>query len=164
MVTGDLDEYRIRELLAAGAPIDVFGVGTQLSVSADAPSLSGVYKMVEMEIGGIKRYTAKYSDDKITVPGAKQLFRDVARDVVARSGECGRGEALLRPVILGGRLVEPLPGLEQARERARESVARLSPAMRGLEVAEPWPVIHSRELRDLIERTRLNLMGTAQVS
>jgi len=164
MVTGDLDEYRIRELLAAGAPIDVFGVGTQLSVSADAPSLSGVYKMVEMEIGGIKRYTAKYSDDKITVPGAKQLFRDVARDVVARSGECGRGEALLRPVILGGRLVEPLPGLEQARERARETVARLSPAMRGLEVAEPWPVIHSRELRDLIERTRLNLMGTAQVS
>jgi len=74
--------------------------------------------MVEMEIGGIKRYTAKYSDDKSTIPGAKQIFRDVARDVVARSGECGRGEALLRPVILGGRLVEPLPALEQARERA----------------------------------------------
>ena len=110
MVSGDLDEYRIRELLAAGAPIDAFGVGTQISVSADAPSLSGVYKMVEMEIGGIKRYTAKYSDDKSTIPGAKQIFRDVARDVVARSGECGRGEALLRPVILGGRLVEPLPG------------------------------------------------------
>ena len=164
MVSGDLDEYRIRELRAAGAPVDVFGVGTQLSVSADAPSLSAVYKMVEMEIGGIKRYTAKYSDDKITVPGGKQIFRDVARDVVARSGECGRGEALLRPVILGGRLVEPLPGLEQAREQARESVARLSPAMRQLEVAEPWPVIHSRELRELIERTRLNLMGTAQVS
>jgi len=164
MVSGDLDEYRIRELRAAGAPVDVFGVGTQLSVSADAPSLSAVYKMVEMEIGGIKRYTAKYSDDKITVPGGKQVFRDVARDVVARSGECGRGEALLRPVILGGRLVEPLPGLEQAREQARESVARLSPAMRQLEVAEPWPVIHSRELRELIERTRLNLMGTAQVS
>jgi nicotinate phosphoribosyltransferase len=164
MVSGDLDEYRIRELLAAGAPIDVFGIGTQLSVSADAPSLSGVYKMVEMEIGGIKRYTAKYSDDKITIPGAKQIFRDVARDVVARSGECGHGEALLRPVILGGRLIEPLPGLERARERARESVARLLPAMRQLEVAEPWPVIYSRELRDLIERTRANLMGTAQVS
>lgn len=164
MVSGDLDEYRVRELLAAGAPIDAFGVGTQIAVSADAPSLSGVYKMVEMEIGGIKRYTAKYSDDKSTIPGAKQIFRDVARDVVARAGECGRGEALLRPVILGGRLVEPLPGLEQARARARESVARLAPALRQLETAEPWPVIYSRELRALMERTRSNLVGAAPVS
>jgi nicotinate phosphoribosyltransferase len=164
MVSGDLDEYRIRELLAAGAPIDAFGVGTQIAVSADAPSLSGVYKMVELEIGGIKRYTAKYSDDKQTIPGAKQIFRDVARDVVARSGECGRGEALLRPVILGGRLVEPLPTLEEARTRARESVARLSSALRQLEAAEPWPVIYSRELRALAEQTRLNLLGTAPVA
>jgi nicotinate phosphoribosyltransferase len=160
MVSGDLDEYRVRELVAAGAPIDVFGVGTQLSVSADAPSLSGVYKMVELEIGGIKRYTAKYSDDKHSIPGAKQIFRDVARDVVARSGECGRGEALLRPVILAGRLVERLPGLEEARQHASESVARLAPALRQLETVEPWPVIYSRELRALTEQTRLNLLGT----
>jgi len=160
MVSGELDEYRVHELVAAGAPIDVFGVGTQLSVSADAPALNSVYKMVELEIGGIKRYTAKYSDDKHSMPGAKQIFRDVARDVVARSGECGRGEALLRPVILGGRLVEPLPSLEEARRRASESVARLSPALRQLEIAEPWPVIYSRELRALTEQTRLNLMGT----
>jgi len=116
-----------------------------------------------MEISGIKRYTAKYSDEKGTIPGAKQIFRDAARDVVARSGECGHGEALLRPVLIGGRLVEPLPGLEQARERARESVARLAPAMRQLETAEPWPVIYSRELRELMERTRLNLLGAAPV-
>jgi nicotinate phosphoribosyltransferase len=116
--------------------------------------------MVEMEIGGIKRYTAKYSDDKGTIPGAKQIFRDMARDVVARSGECGRGEALLRPVILGGRLVEPLPALDQARQRARESVAGLSPALRQLETTEPWPVIYSRELRALMEQTRANLIGT----
>ena len=160
MVSGDLDEYRIRELLESGAPIDAFGVGTQISVSADAPSLSGVYKMVELEISGIKRYTAKYSDEKGTIPGGKQIFRDVGRDVVARSAECGRGEALLRPVLLGGRLVEPLPDLEQAREHARESLARLAPALRQLETADPWPVIYSRELRELTERTRSNLMGT----
>jgi len=63
-------------------------------------------------------------------------------------------------VILGGRLVEPLPSLEEARRRASESVARLSPALRQLEIAEPWPVIYSRELRALTEQTRLNLMGT----
>ena len=160
MVSGDLDEYRVRDLLAAGAPIDAFGVGAQIAVSADAPSLDAVYKMVELEIGGIKRYTAKYSGDKSTIPGAKQIFRDVARDVVARSGECGRGEALLRPVILGGRLIEPLPSLEAARSHACDSVARLSPALRQLETTDPWPVIYSRELRALAEQTRLNLLGT----
>ncbi|HLK62867.1 MAG TPA: nicotinate phosphoribosyltransferase [Bryobacteraceae bacterium] len=157
MVSGDLDEYKIRDLVKAGAPIDMFGLGTQLSTSADAPNLSATYKMVELDISGIKRFTAKYSQDKISIPGAKQLFRDVARDVVARSGECGKGAALLKPVMLGGKLIEPLPSLEQAREHAAKSVAELSPALRELEVGEPWPVIHSRELRDLIERTRRNL-------
>ena len=159
MVSGDLDEYRIRDLVANGAPIDSFGVGTQLATSADAPHMSAIYKMVELEICGIKRYTAKYSEDKSSLPGAKQVFRDVARDVVARSGECGKGEALLRPIILGGRLIEPLPTLAQARERAAQSIANLPPALRQLEVAEPWPVIQSRELRELIGQTRSNLRG-----
>ena len=159
MISGDLDEYRIRDLLAAGAPIDGFGVGTQLAISADAPTLSAVYKLVEIEICGIQRFTAKFSDDKPSYPGSKQVFRDTARDVIARSGECGRGEALLRPIILGGRLIEPLPTLEQARQRAAESIAKLPAALRQLEVTEPWPVIYSRELRELIERTRRNILG-----
>jgi nicotinate phosphoribosyltransferase len=159
IVSGDLDEYRIRELVNAGAPIDSFGVGTQLATSADAPHMGATYKLVELEICGIKRFTAKYSDDKTSLPGAKQVFRDVARDVIARSGECGRGEALMRPIILGGRLVEPLPTLAQARDRAAESIAKLPPALRELEVAEPWPVIQSRELRELIGQTRSNLRG-----
>ena len=163
MVSGDLDEYRIRDLVARGAPIDSFGVGTQLATSADAPHMSAIYKMVELDIGGIKRFTAKYSEDKSSLPGAKQIFRDlardVARDVLARSGECGKGEALLRPTILGGRLIEPLPTLAQARERAAQSIANLPPALRQLEVAEPWPVIQSRELRALIGQTRSNLGG-----
>jgi nicotinate phosphoribosyltransferase len=159
MASGDLDEYRIRDLVRAGAPIDAFGVGTQLSTSADAPALSSIYKLVELDISGIKRFTAKYSEEKLSIPGAKQIFRDVARDVVARSGECGRGEALLRPVILGGRLLEPLPSAGCARARAAEALAKLPPALRELEVAEPWPVIYSRELRQLIERTRSNLVG-----
>ena len=159
MLSGDLDEYRIRELVKAGAPIDSFGVGTQLATSADAPAMSATYKLVEVDISGIKRFTAKYSPEKMSVPGAKQLFRDVHRDVIARSGECGSGEALIRPVILGGHLVEPLPGIEQARQRAAECVAKLAPGLRELEEAEPWPVINSRELRELMDRTRRNLLG-----
>jgi nicotinate phosphoribosyltransferase len=159
MASGDLDEYSIRDLLAAGAPIDAFGVGTQLATSADAPAMSAIYKLVEVDILGIQRFTAKYSEDKTSAPGAKQIFRDVARDVIARSGECGKGEALLRPVLLGGRLVEPLPSLEQARQRAAESIAKLGPALRQLEVAEPRAVLYSREMRMLIEQTRRNLLA-----
>jgi nicotinate phosphoribosyltransferase len=159
MASGDLDEWKIRDLVSKGAPIDAFGVGTELAVSADAPAMPAAYKMVEVDIHGIKRFTAKYSDDKISVPGAKQIFRDVARDVVARSGECGKGEALLRPVILGGRLVEPLASLEEARKRAADSIAALTPALRQLEVAVPRAVVHSRELRMLIEQTRRNLLS-----
>ena len=91
MVTGDLDEYRIRDLVAAGAPVDSFGVGTQLATSGDAPYLNATYKMVELNIGGINRFTTKLSEDKISLPGSKQVFRDSERDVLARSGECGRG-------------------------------------------------------------------------
>jgi nicotinate phosphoribosyltransferase len=158
MASGDLDEYKIRDLIRAGAPIDSFGVGTQLATSADAPAMGTVYKMVKLDVGGIHRFTAKLSEDKATLPGAKQIFRDKARDVVGRSGECGNGEALLRPVVLGGRLIEPLPGVDQARCRAAQSLARLPAALRQLEMAEePWPVIYSRELRALIDQTRLNL-------
>jgi nicotinate phosphoribosyltransferase len=158
MVSGDLDEYCIRDLVRSGAPLDAFGVGTQLATSGDAPAMGAIYKMVELDIGGIQRFTSKLSDDKVTFPGCKQIFRDVARDVVARSGECGNGEALLRPVILGGRLIEPLPSLDEARCRAARSLANLSPALRELEVTEPWPVVYSRELRALIDQTRRNLM------
>ena len=158
MVSGDLNECRIRDLVNAGVPIDSFGVGTELSTSADAPSLSATYKLVELDIGGIKRYTAKYSEEKSSLPGAKQIFREPERDVLARSGECGKGKALLQPIILGGNLIEPLPSLDQARQYTADAVAALPPALRQLEVAEPRPIVHSRELRDLVERTRNNLV------
>ena len=157
MASGDLDEYRIRDLIREGAPIDSFGVGTQLATSADAPAMGATYKMVELDLGGIQRFTSKLSEDKVSLPGAKQIFRDKARDVIARSGECGNGEALLRPVIIGGRLIEPLPTLAQARHRAAQSLDKLPAPLRGLEEAEPWPVIPSRELRTLIEQTRANV-------
>jgi nicotinate phosphoribosyltransferase len=157
MISGDLDEYRIRDLLSAGAPVDSFGVGTQLATSGDAPNLSAIYKMVEMDVGGIKRFTAKFSDSKTTLPGSKQCFRFPGRDVLARAGECSPGEPLLRPVILGGRLVEPLPSLQQARERAARNLAKLPAALRGLEAAPPRPVDLSKDLAALLDQTRRNV-------
>src|SRR5204862_6341871 len=132
MVTGDLNEYKIQELMAARAPIDVFGVGTELATSADAPSLGVVYKLVELEEAGTLRYPVKLSHDKQTLPGAKQIFRHPDHDVLARASECyacGEGgaacEALQRPVMIGGRLVEALPAVAEARSYASDSSGRL---------------------------------------
>jgi len=158
MLSGDLDEYSIRDLVASGAPADAFGVGTQLATSADAPSMASIYKLVELDVGcGIQRFTAKMAEDKTTLPGAKQLFRFDDRDVLARSGECSNGKAMLRPIVLNGQLVEPLPDLNAARDHAAASRAKLPAALRSLEPAKAWPLIYSKDLTALIERTRRNL-------
>jgi putative nicotinate phosphoribosyltransferase len=64
MASGDLDEYRIADLLAAGAPIDSFGVGTELATSGDAPAMGAIYKLVDLN----GRATAKWSEDKAPYP------------------------------------------------------------------------------------------------
>jgi len=158
MSSGDLDEYKIRDVVAAGAPVDAFGVGTELATSGDAPAMGTVYKLVEVDICGIKRFAAKFSEDKATLPGAKQIFRLADRDVLARSAECcGGSEALLRPIILGGNLLEPLPDVNAARSRTIESLAKLPAELLSLEPAEPRRVEYSKDLAALIERTRRNL-------
>ena len=92
--------------------------------------------------------------------GQPSLFTSAASFEIARarSGECGQGEALLRPVILGGRLIEPLPSLEQVRCRASEAVARLPQPLRELEQADARPIEYSLDLQTLIDRTRRNVM------
>ncbi|MFD0487424.1 hypothetical protein ACFQ0O_10785 [Saccharopolyspora spinosporotrichia] len=71
MASGGLDEHRLAEITAAGAPIDAFGIGTRMGVSADAPSLDSAYKLVEYE----GRPVMKLSPEKLTAPGAKQVYR-----------------------------------------------------------------------------------------
>jgi nicotinate phosphoribosyltransferase len=167
MATGDLNEHKIHELVAARVPIDMFGVGTELSTSADAPSLGVVYKLVELETPGKRRYTLKLSEDKHTLPGSKQIFRYSDHDMLARSTECpscppgsAPSEALLHPVILGGRLVETLPSATEARRHAAEALARLPAACMSLfENPGAWRVDVSTELECLYEQVR---RGVAQ--
>jgi nicotinate phosphoribosyltransferase len=159
MATGDLNEYKIQELMAARAPIDVFGVGTELATSADAPSLGVVYKLVELENGGGRRYPVKLSHEKQTLPGAKQIFRAADRDVLARATECvacgegGACEALQRPVMIAGQLVEALPTIAEARRYASESLSRLPATCLSLFASEAaWRVDISPELATLNEQ------------
>ena len=72
MLSGDLNEDRIARLLAEGAQVDSFGVGTELATSADAPSMGAIYKIVEVESNGVSRATDKYSFAEKTSCSAKR--------------------------------------------------------------------------------------------
>jgi nicotinate phosphoribosyltransferase len=149
--SGNLDEDRVQALVAGGAPIDAFGVGTRMNVSADAPFLDCAYKLVEYA-GKPRR---KRSEGKATWPGRKQVFRRrdddgrMAGDLLALEGEAAAGEPLLAPVLRGGRRVENAPPLETLRARARAQIAALPPPLQSLAGAAPYPVTVAPSLREL---------------
>ncbi len=137
-LSGDLNEYRIRDLLAAGAVADAFGVGTQMGTSADAPYINGVYKIVEDE-SGLK---VKLSTGKATLPGRKQVYRFyngqgvMERDLIALEEEPPPkgAEPLLVEVIRDGELVYDLPDIKAIRARAAEQMRCLPERLRAIEV------------------------------
>jgi nicotinate phosphoribosyltransferase len=148
--SGNLDEWKVRELLAAGAPIDGFGIGTRLDVSADVPYLDCAYKL--QEYAGTPR--RKRSEGKATWPGRKQVFRSyesghMAKDVVARESDVEAGEPLLELVMKAGRRVKPAQPLGEIRNRTLAQLACLPDCLRTLERSQDYPVTISQSLIDL---------------
>lgn len=135
--SGDLNEHRIASLKQADAPIDAWGVGTELVRAKDAPSLGGVYKLVEDHDTG--RKVAKFSDQKATLPGCHQVFRvqrgaEFARDIIGTTPEFHvDSEPLLVDWMVEGRLVRELPSLPAIRRRARAQLEALPACVRSLE-------------------------------
>ena len=132
IVSGDMNEYRMARLLSAGEPIDAFGVGTKLVASPDAPSLSGVYKIVQVGLGEQARPVLKLSPGKLSYPGAHQVFRrhdasgKIAGDLLALVDEAvPEGDAMLQPVMRQGEPVADPDDLETVRDRAAEQMASL---------------------------------------
>ncbi|XXX82029.1 nicotinate phosphoribosyltransferase [Sorangium sp. So ce134] len=178
VASGDLNEHRIAELRRAGAPIDLYGVGTDLVTSIDAPSLGGVYKLVEIGgaepgAGGERTPIAKFSEGKATLPGAHQVhrFRDaagkLARDVIALDGEpAGPGaEPLLAPVMKRGARAAPPEGLDAVRARARAEIAGLPDALRRIDddpsPGAPFAAEVSPRLGALVETVRARVVSGA---
>ena len=158
--SGDLDEFRIKEILDAGSPVDAFGVGTQLGTSADAPALGGVYKLVE-DVTGPKM---KHSPEKATWPGRKQVFRlfedgTMAGDIIARDSEhVAGGEPLLRHVMAAGQRASAAEPLEAIRERCAAALARLPRSLRGISgSSEPYSIQYSAGLIALQRETSRDL-------
>ena len=150
--SGGLDELEVYELVKAGAPVDAFGIGTQMGVSADAPYVDSVYKLTEYD-GEPK---LKLSSDKATAPGRKQVWRSSAGDLLALRDEAGPddGEALLSPVMRDGRRLAASSSLDESRERFRADLAGVPTKARRLTHPEHVVVPHSTALRELTAVTR----------
>ena len=143
IVSGGLTEERIAELVAAGAPIDVFAAGTSIVTSRAAPSLDTAYKLVEYD----GRDRAKYSAGKASLPGCKALLRlrrdgRLVEDRLVRYGADVPDGA--ETLLQARTAAEPL---EEIRARAAGEIAALPESLRALTAAaEPYPVQIAEEL------------------
>lgn len=151
LASGNLDEYRLRELIDSRAPIDSFAVGTAMTTSADAPSLDCAYKL--QEYAG--RPCRKRSEGKATWPGRKQVYRrhtpDGAceYDLVTTLEDKADGIPLLQPVMKTGRRLAPSPALANIRQRVTTQLTQLPLSLTHLEEARPYEVRISSQLQDL---------------
>jgi len=171
VVSGDLNEYRIEEMVRGGAQVDAFGVGTELVTSKDAPALGGVYKLVAVERHGRWEPRVKLSTEKASYPGFKQVYRvrdDVtclfSHDVLAAADEAPpqAAEPLLEPVMEGGRRTAEPPALGEIRRRTRQQIQSLPRQYRQLRVSPRYPVRISPVLRQRYEFLARKIEGERQ--
>ena len=157
VASGGLDEYEIDRLVAGGAQIDMFGVGTRVGVSADAPSCDIVYKMVSYN----GRPVMKLSEGKESLPAAKQVFRQYSPDGMASSDVIGLsteadtlGEPLLSLAMQDGHRVISPSTIADARMRVADGLSRLPQAHRRLRQPDHFPVSISENLERLESQVR----------
>ncbi len=170
VASGDLNEYRIAELTSQGAPIDLFGVGTDLATSRDVPALSVVYKLVETEQGGHVEYKTKFSEQKVHFPGRKQVFRfsrdgQYDHDLIARASESfPEATPLLRLVMQNGRRLGSRPALAEIRAGTLRNLEHLPERYKKLCDAPVYPVMKTAGLERLLEAVREFYLGVPQAS
>lgn len=158
--SGDLDEYVITDMLGKGAQVDGFGVGSALASSKGAPSLGGVYKLVDFETGAGSSARAKLSQGKVSYPGCKQIFRSETDgiykgDIVTVCGDdLVEGRPLLECVMRHGRRVAPAEPATRLRDRALSEVTHLPKSIRRLHHPSSYPVAFGPKLHALMGEIR----------
>ena len=156
--SGDLNEYKISQMIAKGACIDSFGVGTEMVTSKDTPALGGVYKLVEQEIEGKLMPKMKFSKDKATCPSKKQVYRFLnkkglfKKDIIGLVDEVFDTEKLLLPVIKQGKLIYKIPTVQQIQKTAEKNISQLPYKFRGLDCKTEYPVTISKRLKQIKDR------------
>ena len=163
LASGGLDEYELEILVNNGAPIDLFGVGTKAGVSADAPWSDMAYKLVSFD----NRPVMKLSTDKVSLPGAKQIYRTrdadgmFSKDIIAlHDEELPGGVPLLEEVMIDGERRGTPATLEEARARFEEDFSLLDDKFKALNNPPRYPVSISGNLERLSSRVREEALGT----
>jgi nicotinate phosphoribosyltransferase len=164
MVSGDLNEFKIADLLSANAPIDSFGVGTELVTSYDAPALNGVYKLVEMTIGGKKVSRIKTSQGKPSYPGRKQVYRHQknhyhSHDLITLAEEEAPEKAtpMLQTCMQAGKRVVDLPLLAEIRKQAALELDALDPSFHDVNSIAEYPVVFSERLKQELRKAERSI-------
>lgn len=162
IATGGLDEFDIDDLVKGGAPIDGFGVGTKMGVSADAPWSDMAYKVVRYG----ERPLLKLSKDKVSLPGEKQVFRFqdddgmFSEDVISlKDEELPHGDPLLEEVMVGGKRTNASPSLGQVQARFVQDSERLGNAHKALKDPLHYKVTVSSGLQELYNVVESELMA-----
>ncbi|MFH1640984.1 MAG: nicotinate phosphoribosyltransferase, partial [Candidatus Omnitrophota bacterium] len=156
LASGNLDEFKIKELVARGVCADSFGVGTNMGTSADAPSLDVIYKISEVtDSRGNFLPTMKLSKGKATYPGRKQVFRvrtkrgRFIKDVLGLEKEKIKGSPLLIKVVDKGRITYRIPSLGRIRKTLDNDLTNFPRALKGLHNEYTYPVHVSKQLNML---------------
>ncbi|MFC1514995.1 nicotinate phosphoribosyltransferase [Candidatus Omnitrophota bacterium] len=159
--SGNLDEYRIKELSDKNAPIDAFGVGTNMGTSADIPYSDVIYKLIEVrDLAGKFMPVMKFSQDKITFPLSKQVFRKASaksgmkQDLIALFGEKGRGKPLLKKVMAAGQMIDKKEDLINQRRRLEKKIEGLPAQLKEIDSGYVYPVSISPKLEKATRITR----------
>lgn len=161
IASGNLNEYKITELVKANAPIDIFGVGTDMATSRDYPALDLTYKLVEIEDSkGNIQFKAKRSQSKATIPGRKQIFRKwtsqgrIERDFIGLFSELSPKDTkpILEPILRKGKLMRKLPSLKEIQASLQDKLRTLPHGYFNLKAA--------RSLRPLLTPKILKLAKT----
>jgi len=158
--SGDLNEYKIDKILKEKAPVDMFGVGTEMVTSRDDPALGGVYKLVEQITDDGIKYRAKFSIEKATYPGKKQIFRRydnngmMKEDILtlANAKKPQGTEPLLKNYIKNGKLMKKLPELSQIRNTTVRNLKKLPNKYKNLYKVVHFRVKISPELKRLFRK------------
>ena len=163
IASGNLNEYKILDLVKAKAPIDIFGVGTDMATSRDYPALDLTYKLVETEdLKGAIRCKAKRSQGKTTIPGRKQIFREftakgrIGQDFIGSFSEIPpkNTKPVLEPVLRNGKLVKKLPSLAEIRASFQEKLQTLPSACLNLKTTRS---LHPRLTPKILKLTKATL-------
>jgi nicotinate phosphoribosyltransferase len=175
LASGDLDEWKIQDMLKAGAAVDAFGVGTSLGSGAgslehdiEGGSLGTVYKESwYVNEAGIEHPKIKIAGEKSTWPGKKEIYRhpEWKEDVIqlAHEPRPDNYHRLLKPVMRNGEIVPgSLPPLSEIRELAQSNLSQLPEHYRQLIVDKPYPVRFSTGAQSLRQHAanQINLINT----